>query len=256
MFNDMMNSIEDSHVKNLQTIAHKQQSRTSHSSILEKEVVTALTELEGFVSEGRKNIARQTKRQNEILHHNIKDLKQNIDVTYKETKKSIENSVTNMKAEYDITESIFLTLDKVYGAVAEVSDTLAAAKSEGPSSSSGGSTGYLYHPISDNTPDFQHVAAVLSGVCGSGGSFDDTLTVRGIRPVGLMKLFKTYMHPEELRDEGGGGGRGGGGGGGGVGSLSPTKASLKAFMQVGSSSRRAFTVCTLSQLAHIVNDNW
>jgi hypothetical protein len=240
----MMSAIEDSHVKNLQSIAHKQQSRTSHSSILEKEMVSALGELEGFVAEGRKNISRQMKRQNEILHHNIKDLKHNIDVIYKDTKKSVDHTVANLKTEYDLTESIFLTLEKVYGAIAEVSDTLAAAKSESQPSPSGGG-GYIYHPISDNTPDFQHLAAILGGV---GGGFDETFAVRGIKPIGLMKLFKTYMHADELLADGGGGGTGG--------SRSPTKSTMKAFMQVGSSSRRAFTVCTLSQLGDIVNNNW
>lgn len=246
-----MSSIEDSHVKNLQTIAHKQQSRTSHSSVLEKEMVTALSELEGFVAEGRKNISRQMKHQNDILHHNIKDLKHNIDVTYKETRKSIESSVANVKAEYDLTESIFLILEKVYGAVAELSDTLSTASSEGSNSG-----GYIHHPISDNTPDFQHVAAVLGG---AGVPSEESFAVRGIKPMGLMKLFKTYLpssSSSSSHDQAGGRPQQQQQLGGGVGSKSPNKSSLKAFMQVGHNSRRAFTVCTLTQLGEIMKNNW
>ena len=94
-FNDMMSSLEDSHAQNLQTISHKQASRTSHSSVLEKEAVAALSELEGLVAEGRKGIARQAKQQSDILHHNIKDLKHNIDEAYRDTKRAVEQGNNN-----------------------------------------------------------------------------------------------------------------------------------------------------------------
>ena len=237
-----MTSIENSHVKNLQTIAHKQQSRTSHSSVLEKEMVTALSELEGFVAEGRKNISRHMNRQNEVLHRNMKELKQNVDVIYKDTKKSVDRSMSIIKEEYDLTESIFFTLDKVYGTIAKVTDVLAATRDECQN-------GYKYHPISDNTPDFQHVSAILGGV---GSDPDEAMELRGIKPLNLMKLFKTHL---EIPLEGGGSddikhqSRGGS-------RLPLQQSGPGTIIQAGASSRRVYTVCPLSQIGEIIKNNW
>jgi environmental stress-induced protein Ves len=41
-FNDMIQDIEVKHREELQTISYKQQARTSHSSVLEKEMKGAL----------------------------------------------------------------------------------------------------------------------------------------------------------------------------------------------------------------------
>ena len=65
-------------------------------------------------------------------------------------------------------------LVKVYGAVAEVSDTLAQAKCDAIPSPRGGK-GYIYHPISENTPDFQHLGAILGGAGGATGKTMCTL---------------------------------------------------------------------------------
>lgn len=164
-------------------------------------------------TEGRKSISRQMKKQNEILHHNIEDLKLNIEETFNDTKRSIDDTLEGIKAEYDLTESLFLKLDKLYGAVADITDALS-------NSGAASNNGYIYHPISDNTPDFQHISAALSDM--GSAMEEDVSAARGIKPMGLMKLFKTHLSGD-----------------------------------AGAADWcRVYTVCSLSQLSTVMTNDW
>jgi hypothetical protein len=155
----------------------------------------------------------------------------------------VEKITASVKTEYDLTESIFLLLEKIYGAIAEVTDTLTEAKNRNVNIEDG----YLFHPVSDNTPDFQYLEAILLG----GDNFDQSYASRGIKQLGLMKLYKTYLSKDGTHGISGSSSST-------ISRKSPTKSSIKTSIQGGysSSRRRAFTVCSLKQLSNIMNNNW
>jgi Leucine-rich repeat (LRR) protein len=61
-FNGTLQEVEDSYRKTLQNIDHQQHNKEVHAKVLEKEMMAALTELQGLVQEGRAFVAKEVRR--------------------------------------------------------------------------------------------------------------------------------------------------------------------------------------------------
>mmetsp|Transcript_16847 Transcript_16847/g.25337 ORF Transcript_16847/g.25337 Transcript_16847/m.25337 type:complete len:757 (-) Transcript_16847:91-2361(-) len=228
-FNAMIQEMENSHQQELQSILHKQQARTSHSTVLEREMQDALGELERLVMDGRGAIGKQIKRQQDMLQKNIADLHTNVEDVYASAVKKLERAVDGTKKEYDTAESIFYTLEMVTLATECVLEALCSVASQATSSHSYSSSSMpvIHHPISDNTPDFQSVSKIFS-TTGKHGS-------DAIQPLGLIKLHRVSYKAKQ-KDE--------------------TKQRKSQVEKERKSLTRAFTVVRADQLMHIIRDGW
>jgi hypothetical protein len=112
-FGDALNTIENDYNKALHEIELEHQSNETYTSVLEKEMSTALKELEHLVDEGKNIISKEITKNKLLLENNLKSFKINLEKLENKAQQSIEESLYLISENYQISINILHLLELV-----------------------------------------------------------------------------------------------------------------------------------------------
>lgn len=123
-FQNELNEINEIYLKEIEEINSDQKSREDHSGVLEKEMIAALGELQKYVQDGRKNIAKEVDEQKKLMARNYSSLENDLNINLDKARSKVISKKKNACYEYDLQVSLFCLLERILGADAIMHDIL------------------------------------------------------------------------------------------------------------------------------------
>lgn len=120
LFNSSLQAVEDEYRKDILDIEIQQQNIDDHSKLLQKEMKTALFELQGLVTESRVRIKKEVKKHENLMDINMKTLKQKLNLILDTNKLNLIENINIRNYENDLVKSLFYTLECLASADAEL----------------------------------------------------------------------------------------------------------------------------------------
>lgn len=238
-FNDSITEIEDRYQQEVQELKAKQRSRESHFHVLEKELSSALDDLQLLVKEQRGKIAGEIERQNEFMEDNSNTLLTAIDRISKKSISDLEHSAVRTARLQDFVESLYCYIERLRSAELNIIDLLCMLSEMKL---------IQFQAIGDHLPDFHYLSSLLrvpsfyseknpisSEYKDGNPSFSSS-----VEPIGMSSAFKIRLNkrPETIAsDNGFTSSRGGG-------------------VVEESSSKYIFTVLSLEKLEAVISRGW
>lgn len=224
-YRDAIGSIEDSYRQELMNIETQQKSRENHAMVLEREMSSALHELQKLVFDGRAVIAKDVERQGILMKNNLEAFEHSLNEISKKTQAKLKQSKHQAIDNYDQQAALFTLLERITAADAAVVETLCdiseqlvgalsslsgavemSPNRKGKSTSSTAITeststpSVIFTNISPNTPDFQYISQLINSKSSPSNTKSikskTSSTATGEKPVDysleLVKLY--YLH--------------------------------------------------------------
>ena len=217
-FNQSLDEIEEAHIRNvtaIQTqyqvefyypasiygvIARCTQSKELHSIVLEKEMTSALRELQNLVMSGVQMIGKQVARNQAILTSNYDTLVNKIHCLESDVSYRLRDQLSRINMEFDAGCAVLALAEYISSAEAALTSLLSSAVQQ-PSSISGTAhhrlRSMLYQPIVSSAADFQLISGYLnaSATIASSGSKGDksSSTSSSSDRVELVRLYRILL---------------------------------------------------------------
>ena len=168
IYNNSLNEIEEDYRRDLQVIESNHRSRENHALVLEKEMSSALIELQKIVSDGRSQIFKGIDKQKKILDNNIRAFETDlIDIHEKAITKLMHKKLQAVD-ENDQVSALFCALERLTAAesslvtmLCDVSKILYKRKSSNVIQDHNIDP-LIFTIVANNTPDYQMLSNMIN----------------------------------------------------------------------------------------------
>lgn len=165
IYNNSLNEIEEDYRRDLQAIETNHRSRENHALVLEKEMSSALVELQKIVSDGRSQISKGVDKQSNLLDNNMRAFETDmIDLNDKAITKLLHSKLQAVD-EHDQVSALFCALERLAAAESSLVTMLCDfSKSVHKNKSNRDQivNSLIFAAVANNTPDYQMLTNMIN----------------------------------------------------------------------------------------------
>lgn len=173
------------------------QSKELHSIVLEKEMSSALRELQSLVMSGAQMISKQVARNQAILASNYDTLLNKIHCLESDVSYRLRDQLARVNTEFDASCAVLAIAEFVASAEAALTALLSSAVQQANvNSNSGRLRSVLFQPIVSSAADFQLISGYLnaaSTIAASGTAKPDKNAMINNERVELVRLYRILL---------------------------------------------------------------